>query len=407
MPINTKNLTLPAEAQAGLLTTVVFLTYMGQMLLNPIIAPLSREMGLHEWHIGATISLSAVVLAALSPFWGRTSQRLGAKRIFITGMIIAITSLVLFAAVSYLGMHKTLTGAGLVVGVLLSRGLAYGAGISAVSPTAQAHLVTHTTSEAGRVKAMGMIGAAQGMASIIGGIVGGGLAAIGGLLLPLAVMPVIMLMGIIVLGIKFHPKNTTNLVSQPKRIHFNDPRVKPWLISGLVMFLAFSSITTIFGFTIQDRFSLSGQATAGVSAIYLTIMGVTMIVGQAIIAPSTKWGASKLLRAGFLLQLLAVICLWPTTSHALLTVASILLGLGMGLAMPGYNTGPTLSMSTEEQGGVAGIINATNGAAYAIAPILSTGLYGLTPLAPFIISIALIATVTVYTHAHPLLRASR
>ena len=88
-------------------------------------------------------------------------------------------------------------------------------------------------------------------------------------------------------------------------------------------------------------------------------------------------------------------------------MASILLGLGMGLAMPGYNTGPTLSMSTEEQGGVAGIINATNGAAYAIAPILSTGLYGLNPLAPFIISIALIATVTVYTHAHPLLRASR
>ncbi len=404
MTTTAKTPIIPAPAQVGLLSVVVFLTYMGQMVLNPIIAPLSREMGLRDWHIGATISLSAVVLASLSTYWGRASQRLGAKRTLVAGMSIAIVSLAVFAALSFFGMRRTLTGVGLVCGVLISRGLAYGAGISAISPTAQAHLVTHVTNEGGRVKALGMIGAAQGLASIVGGIVGGILATIGGFLLPLAVMPVIMAVGLVVLSVKFHPDTKASRPVQPQHIRFTDPRVCPWLISGFVMFLAFSSVSTIFGFTVQDRFSLSGQATAGISAIYLTVMGITMIVAQAVIAPMTKWKASKLLRTGLIVVLLASICFWPTASHLLLAVASVLLGLGMGLAMPGYNTGPTLQMSHDEQGSVAGIINATNGAAYAIAPLLSTALYSLNSLVPFVLNIAVIGVLVGYVHLQPLLR---
>lgn len=395
---------IPASAQAGLVTLIVFLTYMGQMLLNPIIAPLSREMGLREWHIGATISLAAVVLASFSAYWGRTSQRLGVRRVLVTGMMIATISLAAFGVISYLGMNQMLTGVGLVIGVMVTRGVLYGSGISAVSPTAQAHLVTHTESEGGRVKALGMVGAAQGMASIIGGVVGGALAAVGGLLLPLAVMPVIMIVGILVLVLKFHPQAGTHLIEQPKKIKYTDPRVMPWLIGGLFMFLVFSSISTIFGFTVQDRFNLSGEATAGISAIYLTVMGLAMIVGQAVVAPKTGWGAAKLFRIGLTLVLGSVICLWPVDSYILLAVASVLLGLGLGLAMPGYNTGPTLQMAKDEQGAVAGIINANNGAAYAVAPVASTALYGWNEFAPFIVSIALVAALVIYAFTNPLLR---
>ena len=57
-------------AQANLVVGIVFLAFMGQMILNPIIAPLSRQMGLREWHIGATISLAAIVLVRLPLFSG-------------------------------------------------------------------------------------------------------------------------------------------------------------------------------------------------------------------------------------------------------------------------------------------------------------------------------------------------
>lgn len=391
-------------AQANLVVGIVFLAFMGQMILNPIIAPLSRQMGLREWHIGATISLAAIVLAGLSAYWGRASQRIGAKRVLAAGLVIAIIALSAFGIVSYLGMNQVVGGVGLVFGVVITRGLLYGGGISAIAPTAQAHLVTHTASENGRVKALGMIGAAQGMASIVGGVTGGVLAAAGGLLLPLVVMPVVMVIGLVVLLVSFAPQRQGQLFAKPQRIRFTDPRVAPWLATGLVMFLVFSSVATIFGFTVQDRFALSATATAGISAIYLTIMGVTMIIAQAVIAPRTGWGAAKLLRTGLTITLVATVLIWPTSSHALLVVGCIVLGVGMGLAMPGYNTGPTLKMSADEQGAVAGIINANNGLAYAIAPLASTALYGWNSLAPFTVCIALIAVVAIYAHTAPALR---
>lgn len=402
--IKDKSALIPASAQVGLVTVTVFLVYMGQMLLNPIIAPLAREMGLKEWHIGATISLAAIVLASLSAFWGRASQRRGVKRILVTGTLIAVVALSAFGVISYLGMNKMLTGVGLVIGVIVTRGLIYGSGISAVSPSAQAHLVTQIESEKGRVKALGMIGAAQGLASIVGGVVGGALAAVGGLLLPLAVMPVIMVVGIIVLAVKFRPPQGQRLIDQPKRISLLDQRIRPWLVGGLVMFLVFSSVATVFGFTVQDRFHLSGEATAGVTAIYLTVMGIMMIIGQTVIAPKTGWGAARLFRTGLAIVLVAVICLWPVSSHVLLSIASVLLGVGMGLAMPGYNTGPTLCMNEDEQGAVAGAINANNGIAYAIAPLASTALYGWNVLLPFIVCIVLMAIITVVAFIHPTLR---
>lgn len=395
---------IPASAQASLVTLAVFLAYMGQMLLNPIIAPLAREMGLREWHIGATISFAAVVVVLLSGYWGRASQRLGAKRILMTGLLIATIALAAFSVISYLGVHEIYTGVGLALGVMITRGLLYGAGISAVAPTAQTHLVTHTPSENGRVKAVGMIGAAQGIASIIGGLAGGGLAAVGGLLLPLWFMPVLMLVGILLLAFKFHPNHATFRVETPKRIKYTDSRVLPWLIGGLLMFFVFSSVQTIFGFTIQDRFALSGKETAGITAIYLFIMGIAMIFGQGVLAHKLKWGATKLFRFGLLILLLGVITLWPVSSYALLAVSMLLVGIGAGLAMPGYNSGPTLQMDKAEQGAVAGLINANNGIAYALAPVASTTLYEWNTLAPFIVGIVVLALVTIFCFTHPLLR---
>ncbi|XCB28959.1 MFS transporter [Arcanobacterium hippocoleae] len=166
----------------------------------------------------------------------------------------------------------------------------------------------------------------------------------------------------------------------------------------------FSSLATIFGFTIQDRFNFSGEATAGISAIYLTVMGFAMIAGQAVIAPKTGWSAAKLFRTGLALLLIGIVCLWPVNSHILLAIGCVLLGVGMGVAMPGYNTGPTLQMDADEQGAVAGVINANNGIAYAVAPVVSAALYGWNPLVPFIVSIVLIAAITLYAFIHPVLR---
>ncbi|MDK6689785.1 hypothetical protein QP246_10135, partial [Aerococcus urinae] len=105
---------------AGLfpLFLTVLLAYMGQMILNPILAPLSREIGLKEWHIGATISLAAIMFSLTSTRWGRVSLRWGSRRILLIGMLAGILALSGFAMVVWLGFKGLLTGIALIIGVV-------------------------------------------------------------------------------------------------------------------------------------------------------------------------------------------------------------------------------------------------------------------------------------------------
>lgn len=398
--------TVSAPPQMGLLLSTVLLAFTGQMLLNPVIAPLSRAMGMQEWQIGATISLAAVALMVCSPLWGKASQRLGVKRVLVVSLLVATTTLTIFALIAVLGMRGALTGTALVIGVIATRGLIYGSSIAAVTPTAQAYLVNHTSTEPQRIKVVGAIGAAQGLSAVAGAVLGGALAGLGGMVLPLIAMPILMGAGLVVLVARFRPQGSDELVASPQRVSPLDPRIVPFLVIGFLTYLVFSSIQTLFGFLIQDRFHLEAATTASVTAAYMVGVAVMMILGQAVIVPRLGWSATSLVRRGLLLVLIGTACLWPS-SYAVLAVACALLGLGMGLVAPGYNAGPTLELSADEQGSLAGLINATNGAAYALAPVASTSLYGLSQGAPIILAVGLIAATCALALSHPRLRAAR
>lgn len=395
------------SSQSRLILMTVFLAYMGQMMLNPIIAPLSRSMGLQEWHIGATVSLSAVTLASLSQFWGRRSQRSGVRSVLVASMTVGALALASFAGLAWLGVRGAWTGTGLALGVVLTRGVLYGGGISAILPTAQTYFVTRARSEDERVRLLGATGAAQGLATILGAVLGGSLAAVGGLLLPVTVMPLLMVCAIAVVLIALKPQRPTALIERPATIPCTDPRVLPFLIAGFIMFLSFSALQTLLGFAVQDRFGLSDSATAGLSSAAMVAMSVSMVLTQAVAVPRLGWDSRRLLRTGLMVMVAAMACLLPTASYVLVMAGCVLTGVGMGMAVPGYNTGPTLEMSKKEQGSVAGLINATNGLTYAIAPIASTALYGWNATAPFVGILALMGAAAVFSLLHPRLRARR
>lgn len=353
--------------QSRLLLFTVFIAFAGQMMLNPVIAPLSRAMHMAEWHIGATISLAAIALAACSQFWGRRSQHVGAKSVLLMSMTIAAGSLAGFAVISWLGVRGVLVGSALVVAVMVTRGLAYGGAIAAVYPTAQAYLIARSPTESERVKAVGALGAVQGLSAIVGAILGGGLAALGGLLLPITVMPLAVLGGVIVLALKFRPQAPTFLVEQPRSISYWNPKVLPFLITGFALFLSFASLQTVLGFAVQDRFGLDATSTAAMSAVLMLIMSVTMALTQAVGVRLLGWDANSLLRVGLPLAAVGCLLLVPHT-WTTLVFSCLFVGVGVGMAIPGYTAGPTLYLESEEQGSLAGLINANNGITYAIAP---------------------------------------
>ena len=90
-----------------------------------------------------------------------------------------------------------------------------------------------------------------------------------------------------------------------------------------------------------------------------------------------------------------------------LLVAIALIGLGLGTAMPGYTAGPTLLVSPEEQGGLAGLIGATNGLTFVIAPTASTALYGVWAPLPVLVGSVVMAVVVTFVLTHPRFRSRR
>ena len=48
-------------------------------------------------------------------------------------------------------------------------------------------------------------------------------------------------------------------------------------------------------------------------------------------------------------------------------------------------------MSAREQGGIAGVINATGAITWIVAPVSATALYGWMPLSPFVLALSLVA----------------
>ena len=61
-------------------------------------------------------------------------------------------------------------------------------------------------------------------------------------------------------------------------------------------------------------------------------------------------------------------------------------------------------MNREEQGGLAGLISATTGLTFVIAPTAGTALYGTWALLPIIVGAAIMAIIVLFVFLHPRFR---
>ncbi|MFT3877193.1 MAG: MFS transporter [Propioniciclava sp.] len=286
-----------ARPQIPLLLGAVFLAYLGQQTLNPIIAPLSREVGLAEWQIGVTISTAAVMVVLTSQFWGRRSQSWGRKPVLVAAFALTCITMILFAALAWMGMTGALTGAALFASFVLLRGVAFGTAIAAVPPTAQAYIADVTTDETARVKGMSGVGAVQGIAMVGGAVLGGVLSAFG-LMAPLIAVPVLLAAGLALLALRLRREPRHELIETPARVSPFDTRVWPFLVAGFGMFTALGFVQVITGFLVQDRLGLDASSTGLVTGGALLTAGLGMIVAQGVVVPRSGWAPATLLRVG-------------------------------------------------------------------------------------------------------------
>lgn len=386
----------------GLVLVAVLVTFSAQQVLTPVLAPLARELGLTETRLGLVITAAAIALTVMSPVWGRALDRIGARAVLLAGLTLASAGLLGFAVVSQLGLEGRL-GAGATFGLFLAtRSALFGAGIAAVPVVAMAVAARSTTSEAERTRAIGLVGAAQGLSLVLGPAAGGALAAVS-LLLPLYAAPAaVLLLWIAVAGLlRTATTGQPSADSEPVRVRPHDPRLLPVLAIGFALYLSLAIVQVVLGFLIADRLDLTAERAAGAIGLAFVVTGVVFVATQAALVPRLGWPPVRLLRVGVPLSVLPFALLAIADALWSITAAMTLLALSLGLAMPGYSAAATLAVGAAEQGTVAGLVNATNGLAFVVGPVLGTTLYEVAPTLPILtaLAICLPATALVLTPA--------
>ena len=96
-----------------------------------------------------------------------------------------------------------------------------------------------------------------------------------------------------------------------------------------------------------------------VTALMLLANAAGAMLMQLIVVPRLGWSPRTLLRAGMTLALVALACLTIAPLLWALAVSTFAMGIASGMASPGYSAGASLAVSAREQGGIAGVINAT------------------------------------------------
>jgi MFS family permease len=357
----------------------VFVAMVGLMIIAPVMPSLVRELGLNEVHSGIIISLGSVAMAVMSPLWGRWSDKFGRRPVILAGFAGMFASYVCFTAVMYAGLHGILNGVSLLILLIAARTL-IGAFIPAVPSSAQAYMAD-VTDEQGRSAGMALIGAANGLGLVLGPAIAGVFALLG-LIWPLyvgALLPVVAFAAVVFVV----PKRKAVIHSRPPRINPLQRELRIYLLSGMAVMTCIVSLQVVGGFYFQDQLSLTTKEAARFVSFGLMICGFSMIATQALLMKRSKLDPRRQILWGALLLILSFVGMLFFAQLSVFYAAYLLFGIGAGLMMPGFMTGASLAVSSDQQGGIAGLIGMVQGIASVAAPLLSTGLYRIDKHLPY------------------------
>lgn len=359
------------------------ITYgMGQSLLFVIFTPLARDLGLVEWQLGFIIAASNVALAFSAPRWGRASETLGRRRVFLIGLGGYAVG---YAALAF-GVQAGLWGwvvAGPLFALLIALRLAYGIVVGGINPAATAY-IADVTDEKSRSQGMALIAMAGGLGTILGPVFGGALTIVGPVFPMFAAAGLALLAGIWAFVALPEPARQARR-GPPASLKFSDARILPYLVGWIVVFGVFTGVQTVTAAYIADQYGvLEVSAAQRTMMIAMLVMAFCTLLVQAVVLQTWKAPPGTMLRTGFAVMLAALLLLAFGTGPLTLYAAYGLFGVSFGFTAPGLNAAGSLSVRPEEQGAAAGLLSAAPTIGMIFGPILCGLVYRLAPSLPML-----------------------
>ncbi len=413
----TKSQSIPAT-RIVILFLVMLVAAAGNTAMQSTLPAIASQLNVADVWVSLAFSWSALLWVITAPRWARMSDRRGRKQLMTIGMLGFIASMGLCGTILWMGLQGLIAPALTFIIFALFRSL-YGGFGSAAPPAVQAYVAARTE-RAERTKALSLLASSFGLGTVIGPA-----------LSPLLVFypfglagPLILfaLFGVGVLAALYlrlpndtprfeargivasYPSSATmntpgaeeagdplhgEIIDVPSdvRLKWRDPRILPWLLSGLIGGHAQAILLGVVGFLVRDRLGLQDDAVGAVQAI-----GSVMFIG-AMASLLAQWGLIPLLspspRAsvlwGSILALVGVVVTGASQEFYGISTGYAIASLGFGLYRPGFTAGTSLAVPRSEQGDVAGKVASVNGAAYIFAPAVGVWLFNIWEPATFAI----------------------
>ncbi len=346
-------------AKAALTNTHFLLLYCamlvassGNTALQSIMPAIGREIGIQDFYVAIAYTWSAVLWVLLAPYWAEKSDHHGRKALTMMGVSGFVLSMTLCGIVLFLGLHRAIGGA-LTFGLFAAFRAIYG-GLGCATPSATQAYLASKTRRSGRVAALSALSSSFGLGTIIGPAVA-----------PLFVVPIVGLAGplfafamiatVVFIAILFWLPNDQfgrrigrgaamsypSLATTPtgasvvaataprrqKRLGWRDPRIKPWIVAGVVSGHAQAATLTCLGFFIIDRLQLAPSGSEGPIAIVMMAGAVATLSAQWGLIPRLRFGPRALILSGSLIAAAGLFGTILSTDLYRITIAFAVFGL--------------------------------------------------------------------------------
>lgn len=344
------------------LAFTVFLDLVGFGMILPLLPFYAERFGATAFEIGLLFAVYSLAQFAMSPIWGRLSDRWGRRPLLLGSIFGGFLAYLLFAAAWSL--------AALFVARLA-------AGAAAANYTIAQACVADTTKPHQRAKAMGWLGAAFGMGFIFGPALGAILSHWGAVAVPLGAAVLTVLNFFLVLAkVPESLPRSGRPDGHPARRYFGtgllsdlgeDGSLRSILVLYGVVIFGFSAMEATLALLCEERLAFGIRETSWL----FVFVGVVIVVvqGGLIDRVVTRWGEGRVLLAGLLTMAAGLVLLAQVESVSRLLVATGLLALGSGLFNPTSFSLISRLAPVDAQGGVLGLARSCGALARVGGPI--------------------------------------
>lgn len=359
------------------LYATVFVDLLGFTLILPSLPFQVTALGGDAFWLGVVLTAYSLCQAVAAPVLGRLADRHGRRRLLLLSLAGSAASLALMGAAGALWL------------LLVARAVA---GICGGSIGVAQAFAADLAGPAGRTKAMGMVGAAIGLAFTIG-------PALGSLASPLGFAATAYIgAGLAVANLALAAAVLPPGLAAP-RLPGPGRRVVPMslLVAGFGSMAAFVGMETTVAFLAAARFD-AGPALVGV---LLALAGLTLVIVQGLlVAPSARrWGEARVAAFGAALMAAGLVAM-PMVAELPFVAAVLVVSAGNGLVTANVASLLAAAGPPTDTGARMGQGQSAAAAARATGPLAAGALFNLGMVVPYVLGAVLSVGVAAAVTAH-------